>query len=251
MQRRDRLPALFRAAPRLGPVEVVVDQVGLNHLTWIRAVHVGGRDVLPELLAEHGEAIAEQAALPLRLLEELGVVPSSYLQYFYRHDAIVAEQLEATPRAEVVAEIERGLLELYRDPNLNEKPALLEQRGGAFYSEAATEARLVARLGRRRRPRGRRPQQRHLGRSPTTTSSSCRHASRPAASCRSRNTRLRRSCSGLTQHVAAYERLAAQAAVSGDPALAHRRCSLTRSSASTPSTRSSSSACSPPRPVTV
>jgi 6-phospho-beta-glucosidase len=36
-----------------------------------------------------------------------------------------------------VAEIERGLLELYRDPSLVEKPALLEQRGGAFYSEAA------------------------------------------------------------------------------------------------------------------
>ena len=41
------------------------------------------------------------------------------------------------PRAQTVAEIERGLLELYRDPNLTEKPALLEQRGGAFYSEAA------------------------------------------------------------------------------------------------------------------
>ena len=28
---------------------------------------------------------------------------------------------------------------MYRDPALTEKPALLEQRGGAFYSEAATE----------------------------------------------------------------------------------------------------------------
>ena len=37
-----------------------------------------------------------------------------------------------------VARIERELLELYRDPQLAEKPALLEQRGGAFYSEAAT-----------------------------------------------------------------------------------------------------------------
>ena len=36
-----------------------------------------------------------------------------------------------------MAEIERELLELYRDPALTEKPALLEQRGGAFYSEAA------------------------------------------------------------------------------------------------------------------
>ena len=100
----------------VGPDEVVVDQVGLNHLTWIRAVRVGGRDVLPELLESHGDEIAEQAALPLRLLEELAVVPSSYLQYFYRHDAILAEQLVSTPRAEVVAEIERRLLELYRDP---------------------------------------------------------------------------------------------------------------------------------------
>ena len=37
-----------------------------------------------------------------------------------------------------MAEIERELLELYRDPELAEKPTLLEQRGGAFYSEAAT-----------------------------------------------------------------------------------------------------------------
>ena len=50
----------------------------------------------------------------------------------------------STPRAQTVAEIERELLELYRDPGLTEKPALLEQRGGAFYSEAATQ--LVASL---------------------------------------------------------------------------------------------------------
>ena len=40
--------------------------------------------------------------------------------------------------------IERGLLELYRDPALDTKPKLLEERGGAFYSEAA--AQLVASL---------------------------------------------------------------------------------------------------------
>ena len=51
---------------------------------------------------------------------------------------MLAEQLDGVPRAAAVAEIERELLELYRDPALAEKPALLEQRGGAFYSEAAT-----------------------------------------------------------------------------------------------------------------
>ena len=35
------------------PARVVVDQVGLNHLTWVRRVLLDGEDVLPDLLAEH------------------------------------------------------------------------------------------------------------------------------------------------------------------------------------------------------
>jgi 6-phospho-beta-glucosidase len=130
-----------RAFARLLDVEperIVVDQVGLNHLTWVRAARLDGRDVLPELLAAHGDELAGQAGgLPVRLLEELGAVPSYYLRYFYAHDHVLEQQRTGVPRAETVAEIERGLLELYRDPTLDEKPALLEQRGGAFYSEAA------------------------------------------------------------------------------------------------------------------
>jgi 6-phospho-beta-glucosidase len=119
------------------PAQIVVDQVGLNHLTWVRRVLLDGNDVLPDLLAAHGDEIAADLELPRRLLDELGAVPSYYLRYFYAHDEVLREQLGGVPRAQTVAEIEQGLLELYRDPNLNEKPALLEQRGGAFYSEAA------------------------------------------------------------------------------------------------------------------
>jgi 6-phospho-beta-glucosidase len=119
------------------PGRVIVDQVGLNHLTWVRAVLLDGRDVLPELLAEHGDAIAEDIDLPRRLLDELGVIPSYYLHYFYAHDAVLREQLDGVPRAQVVSEIERGLLDLYRDPTVSERPDLLMQRGGAYYSEAA------------------------------------------------------------------------------------------------------------------
>jgi 6-phospho-beta-glucosidase len=127
----------FAALLAVEPAGVVVDQVGLNHLTWVRAVRLDGEDVLPGLLDEHGDELADEVHLPRRLLEELGAVPSYYLRYFYEHDSVLAEQLDGVPRAQTVAEIERGLLELYRDPSLNEKPALLEQRGGAFYSEAA------------------------------------------------------------------------------------------------------------------
>src|SRR5256884_3491608 len=119
------------------PGRVVVDQVGLNHLTWVRRVLLDGDDVLPDLLAEHADELAEEVELPRRLLDELGAVPSYYLRYFYAHDSVLLEQRDGEPRAAVVREIERNLLDLYRDPALAEKPALLEQRGGAFCSEAA------------------------------------------------------------------------------------------------------------------
>jgi 6-phospho-beta-glucosidase len=121
----------------VAPARLVVDQVGLNHLTWVRRVLVDGEDVLPALLEEHGDEIAAELELPRRLLDELGAVPSYYHRYFYAHDEVLREQLDGVPRAQTVAEIERELLRLYRDPALSEKPALLEQRGGAFYSEAA------------------------------------------------------------------------------------------------------------------
>lgn len=130
-----------RFAAQLGvePERVALDHVGLNHLTWERAVTVDGVDRLPELLAAHGPEIAEDLELPLGLLHTLGVVPSYYLRYFYAHDEVVAELKASESRAARVAEIEHRLLELYADPSLDEKPELLTQRGGAFYSEAAVQ----------------------------------------------------------------------------------------------------------------
>jgi 6-phospho-beta-glucosidase len=119
------------------PARVVVDQVGLNHLTWVRRVLLDGEDVLPALLADHGDEVADDIELPRRLLDDLGAVPSYYLRYFYAHDEVLREQLEGVPRAQVVRDIERGLLDLYRDPSVDRRPDLLMQRGGAYYSEAA------------------------------------------------------------------------------------------------------------------
>src|SRR5258706_13310298 len=50
---------------------------------------------------------------------------------------MVSGTLEARSGGGKVAEIEAQLLDMYRDPALTEKPELLGQRGGAFYSEAA------------------------------------------------------------------------------------------------------------------
>ena len=129
----------FASLLGVAPERVALDHVGLNHLTWERAVMVDGADVLPGLIATHGEQIAGHTGLPTSVMEDLGAVPSYYLRYFYAHDAVVAEQRARPSRAEEVARIERELLELYADPALDHKPDLLTHRGGAFYSEAAVD----------------------------------------------------------------------------------------------------------------
>ncbi|WTD02757.1 6-phospho-beta-glucosidase [Streptomyces albidoflavus] len=134
----------------VAPAEVHLGHVGLNHLSWETSVRLGGptgEDVLPRLLTDHGDTLAADLHLPRPLLDRLGVVPSYYLRYFYAHDVVVDELRTGPSRAEKVAAMERELLELYADPALDEKPELLSQRGGAFYSEAAVDL-AAALLGR-------------------------------------------------------------------------------------------------------
>jgi 6-phospho-beta-glucosidase len=121
----------------VSPERVALDHVGLNHLTWERAALVDGADVLPGLIAAHGDDIAAHTGMGRGVIDDLEVVPSYYLHYFYEHDAAVAQQRGEPTRAEQVAAIERELLEMYADPALDRKPELLTHRGGAFYSEAA------------------------------------------------------------------------------------------------------------------
>jgi 6-phospho-beta-glucosidase len=128
------------------PESVSLDHVGLNHLTWERAVRVDGTDRLPELLADHLDEIAGHVGMPAPVLSAYSFVPSYYLRYYYLHDSVVAEQKKTGTRAAAVAAIEAELLRMYADPGLDKKPELLGQRGGAFYSEAAV-ALLASLLG--------------------------------------------------------------------------------------------------------
>ena len=126
-------------AKRLGvaPERVQLEHVGLNHLSWERKVLVDGVDRLPALIADHAEEIADDVELPVAIVRLLRAIPSYYLRYYYLTSQVVAELQREKPRAEEVMEIERGLLKMYADPALDVKPKLLEERGGAFYSEAS------------------------------------------------------------------------------------------------------------------
>jgi 6-phospho-beta-glucosidase len=211
------LQRMIAAMLGVEPGRILVDQVGLNHLTWIRRVLLDGVDVLPELLERQGQALADHVELPVELLRELRAIPSYYLRYYYAHDAVVAEQRDGVPRAAQVTAIEDELLRLYRDPALVTKPALLEQRGGAYYSEAAValltslvtgdgavhevdvrNAGLLAGLA-----------DDDVVEVPARVH---RSGPRPLP-----QPDLAPELLGLVQHVAAYERLAVRAALSGDP----------------------------------
>lgn len=133
----------FAARYGVAPGAVRLDHVGLNHLTWELGVHVAvsgtERDVLPDLLAEALPELAEQVELPPALLALQHAIPSYYLRYYYAHDAVLAEQRHGISRAHAVQQVERALLAKYADPAVDVKPPELEQRGGAFYSEAAID----------------------------------------------------------------------------------------------------------------
>jgi 6-phospho-beta-glucosidase len=214
-----------RAAARMLEVEpgrLVVDQVGLNHLTWVRALLLDGADVLPDLIASHGDELAASSRVPREAIDELGAVPSYYLRYFYAHDAVLAEQRRGVPRAAEVAEIERGLLELYRDPEVTEKPALLEQRGGAYYSEAAVGliASLVAGNGEVHEVDVRNDGTFEGLAADDVVEVPARVS--PDLIEPLPQKPLAPELLGLVQHVAAYERLAVRAALSRDPADARK-----------------------------
>ena len=200
------------------PDRVRLDHVGLNHLSWERAILVDGVDRLPELLADPPPELLEGE--PADLVRALGALPSSYLRYYYRTAAVLEHQRTGRTRAEEVLEIEAGLLELYRDPTLDTKPKLLEQRGGAWYSDAA--AALVASL--------------HAGTGDDQVVDVLNQGAIPnlppgdvvEVTCRVDRAGafghptepLAPEMLGLVQHAKAYERLAIEAAITGSRAVA-------------------------------
>lgn len=137
------MKAEVAAALHADPAAVTFDYVGLNHLGWVRAVRVDGTDRTAEVLGKLRAAVGRQtdtdgepewSPASIRLI---GAIPSYYLLYYYETEAWVRHQAAHPTRASEVMAIELALLEEYADPALDHKPAHLDQRGGAYYSEAA------------------------------------------------------------------------------------------------------------------
>lgn len=130
--------------------EFIMQVAGLNHFIFVRQIQHQGKDKLSEVIARLAQGPDPLVprnippfAWPKDLLANLGMIPCAYLRYYYMSDDILKQELgEASSegtRGEVVKAIEQQLFDLYRNPDLTEKPKALEGRGGQYYSEAACE----------------------------------------------------------------------------------------------------------------
>lgn len=126
--------------------DVLPEFVGINHLHWVTSALVKGEEKLDELLDGGTTYTAKNVPTfgwSVPFLQSLRSIPTYYLKYFYMTDVMFAEMKEALDkngtRADVVSRVEKELFELYQDVNLKVKPKQLEQRGGAYYSEAAVK----------------------------------------------------------------------------------------------------------------
>jgi 6-phospho-beta-glucosidase len=118
---------------------VTIDWLGLNHLVWAIHIWMDGQDVIDE--AVEAMAQASWGGHDPDWLRALGVIPcSGYLRIYYLRSKVVQErQAREQTRAEVLKELEVEMLRQYADPNLAERPDLLDQRGGGGYSTVAVQ----------------------------------------------------------------------------------------------------------------
>ncbi|MGO4957273.1 6-phospho-beta-glucosidase [Luteococcus sp. Sow4_B9] len=85
----------------LGGDRVRPDYLGLNHLGWLRGLHVDGQDVLPEVIARADlvEGFEEGRLFGAPLVQLLGAVPNEYLHYYYcSREALAADAAADEPR---------------------------------------------------------------------------------------------------------------------------------------------------------
>ncbi|MFD9625883.1 6-phospho-beta-glucosidase [Peribacillus muralis] len=130
------------------PSRVRIDFAGLNHMVYGLDVFVDGesiKDQIINLITDPAKAVTMKNIHAMgwepEFLKALNLFPCPYHNYYYKTGDVLAQELKdaekGETRAEVVQKLEAELFELYKDQNLDIKPPQLEERGGAYYSDAA------------------------------------------------------------------------------------------------------------------
>jgi 6-phospho-beta-glucosidase len=208
-----------------------IDFAGLNHMVYGLEVYLDGKSVKGEVIKMITELDdssfvknIQGIAWEPEFLKALNAIPCPYHNYYYKSQEMFEKTKKDAEtkgtRAEVVKALEQDLFELYKDPELNIKPPQLEKRGGAYYSDAAI--RLISSIYNDKRDI-----------QPVNTINNGAIASIPNDSAVEISAVITKegpkpiamgdlpiSVRGLVQQIKSFERIAAEAAVTGDYHLA-------------------------------
>lgn len=158
----------FRMASYMGveEKELYVEFFGLNHLSWIRSVKIGGEELLPKLLMDDKflKAVPEFAVFDPPLLRSMGLLPNEYLYYYYHREKALANMEKAdAARGKVIEEINKRMMKELgsMDIDLDPEGALqiflyyMQLRENSYMAiEAGTDGRPVEKKGNLEVPEG-------------------------------------------------------------------------------------------------
>lgn len=204
-----------------------IDFAGLNHMVYGLDVYLDGVSVKEEVIEKLSDPENSSFVKNIdgmcwepEFIQTLNAITCPYHMYYYKSKEMVDKAIESAEkegtRAEVVQKLEEELFELYKDENLNIKPPQLEERGGAYYSDAAV--RLITSLYTDKRDI-----------QPVNTINRGAIASIPVDSAVEVSCIITKdgpvplavgdipvAARGLVQQIKSFERIAAEAAVTGD-----------------------------------
>lgn len=91
------------------PGAVDADYAGINHLGWLRSVHLNGTDLLPGLLdSQRSLASFEEGRLfGPDLLRSIGAIPNEYLYFYYAGKDVTATLSAGSTRGELLSAAQR------------------------------------------------------------------------------------------------------------------------------------------------
>ena len=206
---------------------VRIDFAGLNHMVYGLDVYVDGVSVKDEVIEKLSDPANSSFVKNIdgmgwepAFIQSLNALTCPYHMYYYKSKEMLDKAIESAEkegtRAEVVQKLEEELFELYKDENLNIKPPQLEERGGAYYSDAAV--RLITSIYTDKHDI-----------QPVNTRNNGAIASIPADSAVEVSSIITKdgpipltmgdipvAARGLVQQIKSFERIAAEAAVTGD-----------------------------------
>lgn len=127
---------------------VRIDFAGLNHMVYGLDVYLDGVSVKEEVISkivdpENSSFVKniDGKGWEPEFIQSLNALTCPYHMYYYKSKEMLDKAVESSKtegtRAEVVQQLEKELFEMYKDKNLDIKPPQLEERGGAYYSDAA------------------------------------------------------------------------------------------------------------------